>query len=55
MLAMEPVLQHVQPDLVLVAGDENSTLATALVCSKLGLSVGHVEAGLRSYDRDMPE
>ena len=55
MLAMEPVLEHVQPDLVLVAGDVNSTLATALVCSKLGLPVGHVEAGLRSYDRGMPE
>ena len=55
MLAMEPVLENVQPDLGLVVGDVNSTLASALVCSKLGLTVGHVETGLRSYDRDMPE
>jgi UDP-N-acetylglucosamine 2-epimerase (non-hydrolysing) len=55
MLALEPVLLERRPDMVLVYGDVNSTLATALVCSKLGVRVGHVEAGLRSFDRTMPE
>src|ERR1700757_3189907 len=55
MQAFEPVLQQRNPNLVLVYGDVNSTLAAALVCSKLGVRVGHVEAGLRSHDRDMPE
>ena len=44
-----------QPDIVLVYGDVNSTVATVLVCAKLGVRVGHVEAGLRSFDRTMPE
>src|SRR5207253_3592075 len=48
------VLKH-QPDLMLVYGDVNSTVAAALVCAKLGIRVGHVEAGLRSFDRTMPE
>jgi UDP-N-acetylglucosamine 2-epimerase (non-hydrolysing) len=55
MLAFEPVLRERKPDLVLVYGDVNSTAAAALVCSKLGVRVGHVEAGLRSGDRSMPE
>jgi len=55
MTRFEPVLLERKPDLVLVYGDVNSTVATALVCAKLGVRVGHVEAGLRSFDRTMPE
>jgi UDP-N-acetylglucosamine 2-epimerase (non-hydrolysing) len=55
MMRFEPVVLEAKPDLVLVYGDVNSTVATALVCSKLGVRVGHVEAGLRSFDRTMPE
>src|ERR1700720_2346422 len=51
----EPVHLERQPDIVLVYGDVNSTVATALVCAKLGVRVGHIEAGLRSFDRTMPE
>jgi UDP-N-acetylglucosamine 2-epimerase (non-hydrolysing) len=55
MIRIEPVLTDLKPDVVLVYGDVNSTMAAALVCAKLGLRVGHVEAGLRSFDRTMPE
>ena len=55
MVAFEEVVLETQPDLVLVYGDVNSTVAAALVCAKLNLPVGHVEAGLRSFDRTMPE
>ena len=51
----EPVLEQYQPDWVAVYGDVNSTVAAALVASKLGVRVAHVEAGLRSNDRRMPE
>ena len=55
MKRFEPILERVQPQAVLVVGDVNSTLACALVAAKRGVRVIHVEAGLRSYDRNMPE
>jgi UDP-N-acetylglucosamine 2-epimerase (non-hydrolysing) len=55
MLAFEPVLMEHRPDWVVVVGDVNSTLACALVCTKLDVPAAHVEAGLRSWDRGMPE
>src|SRR3954447_22765154 len=55
MTAFEPVVLEHKPDWVVVVGDVNSTIACALVCAKLGTKVAHVEAGLRSRDRAMPE
>src|SRR5438045_8232771 len=55
MQAFEPVVIKEKPDWVVVVGDVNSTLACAIVCAKLQVRVAHVEAGLRSRDRSMPE
>jgi UDP-N-acetylglucosamine 2-epimerase (non-hydrolysing) len=55
MTALEPLFQELRPGLVMVVGDVNSTVAAALVAASLRVPVAHVEAGLRSFDRGMPE
>jgi len=55
MMRIEPVLLEHRPDVLLVYGDVNSTMAATVVAAKLGIKVAHVEAGLRSFDRTMPE
>jgi UDP-N-acetylglucosamine 2-epimerase (non-hydrolysing) len=55
MIRFEKTILERKPDLVLVYGDVNSTVAATLVCAKLGTKIAHVEAGLRSFDRTMPE
>jgi UDP-N-acetylglucosamine 2-epimerase (non-hydrolysing) len=55
MRAFEPIAERHRPDAVLVVGDVNSTIACGIVAVKLGIRLVHVEAGLRSFDRDMPE
>lgn len=55
MLRLEKVLSEYQPSLVLVPGDVNSTFAAALTCNKMNIPIAHIESGLRSFDRTMPE
>ncbi len=55
MIEFEKIVHQEKPDLILVPGDVNSTLACSVVASKLGIHIGHVESGLRSFDRGMPE
>jgi UDP-N-acetylglucosamine 2-epimerase (non-hydrolysing) len=55
MLRIEPVIESYRPDWLVVVGDVNSTMAATLVAAKMGVKTAHVEAGLRSFDRGMPE
>ncbi len=52
---LEPVIASEKPDLMMVVGDVNSTLAAAITANKMGIRIGHLESGLRSFDRSMPE
>lgn len=55
MLKLEQIIDRIAPDMILVVGDVNSTLAASIVAAKLHIPIAHVEAGLRSFDRQMPE
>ena len=55
MIEFEKICQEKDPSMVVVVGDVNSTVACTIVCAKMGIPCAHVEAGLRSFDRDMPE
>ena len=55
MIKLEELLTNLNPDMVIVYGDVNSTVAAALVCSKIAIPIAHIEAGLRSFDHSMPE
>src|SRR5687768_299723 len=55
MVEMEKLIAEEKPDLVMVAGDVNSTLASAIAAAKAWIPLGHIESGLRSFDREMPE
>lgn len=55
MMGFETICERERPDWVVVVGDVNSTMACAIVCAKLGIRIAHIEAGLRSFDRTMPE
>jgi UDP-N-acetylglucosamine 2-epimerase (non-hydrolysing) len=55
MIRLEPIITDFKPSLIMVAGDVNSTFAAALTANKMNVKIAHIESGLRSFDRDMPE